>query len=83
MAAGELREYQKENNSVSMDGLPGLRAARKDMGEVLWYGDMKARLKKRNGIWQIAFVALVSALVTIITMFMLGLTTIELPTSRN
>jgi hypothetical protein len=33
---GELQDYRKEWNSESLDGLPGLRAARRDLGHKLW-----------------------------------------------
>lgn len=73
-----MREYQRDNNHESLDGLPGLRVARKDRGERLWYGDMKIKLKRRNGIWYTTFVALLSALFTMISMQMLGLSNINL-----
>ncbi|TEA13797.1 Pyridoxamine 5'-phosphate oxidase family protein ustO [Colletotrichum sidae] len=38
-----LHKYQMETNLASIDGLPGLRAARKDAGQVLWLADVKAR----------------------------------------
>jgi hypothetical protein len=43
-----LIRYQRDNNSCSIDGLPGLRAARRDAGEKgkLWLGDAKARLTR-------------------------------------
>ncbi|KAI9035485.1 pyridoxamine 5'-phosphate oxidase family protein [Aspergillus affinis] len=37
VAAGELHSYQRDNNSRSLDGLPGLKTAVKDSGRsVLW-----------------------------------------------
>lgn len=34
--AGQLHEYQRLNNSHSLDGLPGLRSALKDGGRSVW-----------------------------------------------
>ncbi|KZL82672.1 pyridoxamine phosphate oxidase [Colletotrichum incanum] len=39
-----VNKYQAETNRTSIDGLPGLRAARRDAGETLWFADAKARL---------------------------------------
>ncbi|GJC85836.1 pyridoxamine 5'-phosphate oxidase family protein ustO [Colletotrichum liriopes] len=39
-----VNKYQVETNRTSIDGLPGLRAARRDAGETLWLADAKARL---------------------------------------
>jgi hypothetical protein len=51
---GKVLEYQIETNLDSLDGLPGLRVARREAGEVLWLGDAKARMKRvlaqREGI---------------------------------
>ncbi|PNY28451.1 Pyridoxamine phosphate oxidase family protein [Tolypocladium capitatum] len=42
-----LREYQGANNAESIDGLPGLRAARRGSGQrALWVGDVKARMRR-------------------------------------
>lgn len=41
-----MHEYQGHNNADSIDGLPGLRSARRDAGQTLWVGDAKARLKR-------------------------------------
>jgi hypothetical protein len=68
IAAGKLREYQASNNNSSLDGLPGLRAARKDHGERMWYRDTQVKLRKANGPWQMVLVALLSTLITAITM---------------
>lgn len=41
-----VQEYHNETNVESMDGLPGLKAARRAVGENLWVGDAKTRVKK-------------------------------------
>lgn len=46
---GEVASYQAEHNSRSLDGLPGLRAARKDVGEALLWGDVTSRLRR---VWE-------------------------------
>lgn len=38
--------YQMTNNCRSLDGLPGLRAARREAGQRLWVGDVKARMRR-------------------------------------
>ncbi len=79
ISAGRLRDYQRDNNHESLDGLPGLRVARKDRGERLWYSDLKAKVRKQDGVWHTAFVALVSAFLTVFLMQFLGWTTLEVP----
>ena len=39
---GEMRDYQKEWNSHSLDGLPGLQVALRDAGERVWVARTKA-----------------------------------------
>ncbi|KJZ80457.1 hypothetical protein HIM_00307 [Hirsutella minnesotensis 3608] len=41
-----LHEYQGRNNAESIDGLPGLRTARRDVGQWLWVGDLGARARR-------------------------------------
>ena len=42
----ELLSYQEKNNAHSLDGLTGLRTARRGAGERLWLGDIQARVKR-------------------------------------
>lgn len=42
----QMLDYQVTNNTHSLDGLPGLKAARREAGQVLWVGDLKARLRR-------------------------------------
>jgi hypothetical protein len=42
----ELLPYQQHWNSHSLDGLNGLRSARRSGGESLWLGDIRARVKR-------------------------------------
>lgn len=39
----ELRSYQAEWNSSSLDGLPGLGVAMKDRGKMVWVSGLKVR----------------------------------------
>ncbi|MCJ1359846.1 MAG: hypothetical protein MMC33_009849 [Icmadophila ericetorum] len=57
-APNKLRAYQAANNTHSLDGLPALKAARKDSGERwLWFGDLRARGKRVvKGQWEGVFV---------------------------
>ncbi len=45
----ELLTYQQTWNSNSLDGLTGLRSARRGKGEVLWVTDLEARLRRIVG----------------------------------
>ena len=79
VAADTIHDYRAKSNSYSLDGLPGLRDARQRAGERIWYGDMKVLLRKRSDHIRIGFVALISAFLTILSMYMLGLTTLQSP----
>lgn len=67
-----MHEYRANWNRRSLDGLPGLRVARKDFGETLWLGDVGAQVRKRNGVL-LVLVAVVSALSTVATLWFLQL----------
>jgi len=43
---GEMGEYRVKNNLRSLDGLPGLRTARRDAGQRLWVEDAKAKVAR-------------------------------------
>lgn len=43
---GEMQQYQKAWNARSLDGVPGLRSARRDLGERLWLTDRTAWLRR-------------------------------------
>ena len=51
---GEMHNYQAEWNASSLDGLPGLKVARRDNGERLWLSDLRTRVRgiraQRQGI---------------------------------
>ncbi|PWW71940.1 hypothetical protein C7212DRAFT_360280 [Tuber magnatum] len=50
---GGLQKYRAEWNSNSLDGLPGLRSARREKGErALWAGDLLARVKRVGYEWE-------------------------------
>ncbi|RPB06031.1 hypothetical protein L873DRAFT_1756419 [Choiromyces venosus 120613-1] len=50
---GSLKTYQAEWNSSSLDGLPGLRSARREKGErALWVGDLVVRVKRVGCEWE-------------------------------
>ena len=42
----ELHAYQAEFNARSLDGLTGLRAARRNAGERLWLTETKAHIRR-------------------------------------
>lgn len=46
ITANKLNEYRKEWNYDSLDGLTGLKAARRDKGEILWLTDLGAWFRR-------------------------------------
>ena len=80
--ADTIHEYRSRNNAYSLDGLPGLKVARRHRGERLWLSDLRAAMRQRNSALHSALVAMVSAVLTVITMYMLGLTTFEFISAR-
>ena len=44
-----LRSYQAQNNAASLDGLTGLRSARRDNGEILLLTEAKATYRRVTG----------------------------------
>ncbi|KFX94457.1 hypothetical protein V490_04357 [Pseudogymnoascus sp. VKM F-3557] len=48
MDKNELFQYRRNNNHDSLDGLTGLKSARRDRGELMWVTDVRAWLRK---IW--------------------------------
>ncbi|KAL2004567.1 hypothetical protein VTN00DRAFT_3452 [Thermoascus crustaceus] len=47
-----LADYQVQWNARSLDGLPGLRAARRRAGEKLWYQDLGAKIVRAVTPWE-------------------------------
>lgn len=72
---GVMNDYRAKMNSRSLDGLPGLRVARKDKGEMLLLRDLEAQVRKRNGV-QVLLVAVLSSLITMLTLCLLGCTNV-------
>ena len=75
VSAGVMDDYRARMNRRSLDGLPGLRIARKDAGERLLIGDLEAQVRKKNGV-QLVLLAVMSADLTVMTLHLLGLTTL-------
>ena len=46
---GQLREYQQQWNSQSLDGLPGLQSAQKDNGQWVWVGRLRNWIRCHRG----------------------------------
>lgn len=67
-----LLDYHKETNVLSMDGLPGLRAARRSVGETLWFTDAKAHARKVFAQSEAIAVGFVLALLLYVVMVSLG-----------
>jgi hypothetical protein len=67
-----LLDYHKETNVLSMDGLPGLRAARRSVGETLWITDAKAQVRKVFAQSEAIAVGFVLALLLYVVMVFMG-----------
>jgi hypothetical protein len=76
---GVMDDYRAKMNSRSLDGLPGLRVARKDKGEYLWIRDLEAQVRKYDGL-RLGLVALISSFFTLVAAYLLGC--LELPDVR-
>lgn len=64
--AGKIFEYQKQNNVYSIDGLPGLKTARKDIGQWLLLADLQAsfgRIMKEKAAMCFGFIVGILVLV--------------------
>lgn len=61
MDKNELFQYQQKNNHDSLDGLTGLKSARRDRGEQMWLGDIRAWTRKVWGQKDAMFVGFMLA----------------------
>lgn len=84
---GVMDKYRANWNRRSLDGLPGLRVARRDYGEYLFLGDVKAKLFKTlraspgGNLLLLVLVAILSSLLTAVGLYLLGLTVVKPGTS--
>lgn len=63
-----MQEYQAKNNRRSLDGLAGLRAARRTRNEMLWLEDAKIWAKRMIRQWDALLLgALLTVLVILLT----------------
>ncbi|KAJ6782191.1 hypothetical protein PWT90_03696 [Aphanocladium album] len=46
VSKNSAHKYQAQHNARSMDGLPGMKTARRDNNEILWVGDAAAYLRR-------------------------------------
>jgi len=71
----ELHSYQVANNCNSLDGLTGLKTARRDRGDRLWVGDMTASLQRvlaqREALMAGVFIGILLALLARLTQILL------------
>ena len=44
--SNQLLDYQAENNSSSLDGCPGMRAAMRDHGDIVWLALARAGVRR-------------------------------------
>lgn len=50
--ANTMQDYHNEANVYSMDGLPGLKAARRGVGQSILVGDARARITRLMAQWE-------------------------------
>lgn len=74
----KTRAYQAANNSDSLDGLPGLRVARKTRGDFLLIGDVQNWLRRHRQPTDLLIVSLLSVVTTVAVLQWAGLTTFHL-----
>ncbi|KAG7006486.1 pyridoxamine 5'-phosphate oxidase family protein ustO [Physcia stellaris] len=65
---GALEDYQAHWNADSLDGLTGLRAARRKNGERLWVTDLRARYRRVMGQREARWWGFVEGLVTMLVL---------------
>ncbi|MCJ1322442.1 hypothetical protein MMC15_007790 [Xylographa vitiligo] len=51
-AKDALRAYQAHFNDKSLDGLPGLKVCRRDVGERMWATDARAMIRRVGAQWE-------------------------------
>ena len=73
MEKGELEEYQRDWNYDSLDGLTGMRAARRQRGERMWIGDARTWIRRNQSVVDRVFVAVFSSLLTVMLLWFWGL----------
>ena len=66
-----LRSYQAQNNAASLDGLTGLRTARKDNREILLVADARATYRRVTGNSEALLWGVALGMVTMLVMVML------------
>lgn len=59
----KVQEYHRKNNVDSIDGLPGLRTARRAVGQTLWLADLQSWASRRAAEWQSVCLGFLLALV--------------------
>ena len=73
MKNSKLEDYQKTNNSMSLDGLPGLKCARKAEGHSLWMDLLETRAKRVIAQKDALFTGVLFAVLIMVLMRMAGL----------
>jgi hypothetical protein len=68
-----LECYKIKNNGNSLDGLPGLKVARKSRGEWLWLGDVVARTRRVSSEWEAIILGILIAFTSFFTLKQLGI----------
>ena len=66
-----LLDYQAECNSSSIDGCPGMRAAMRDHGDVVWFTLARARVRRMAAQKEALIVGIVLGMVLLLVSEML------------
>lgn len=69
----KIQDYHLQNNLYSMDGLPGLRTARRDVGQKLFVVDLTARAKRVAAEGEALMVGFAAATLLVSGLWWLGL----------
>lgn len=58
---GKMEDYRSKNNFRSLDGLGGLKAARRSRGEIMWLNDFKLYLRQLSYQWDAILIGMLLA----------------------
>ncbi|MCJ1387106.1 hypothetical protein MMC17_010235 [Xylographa soralifera] len=75
VAKDALRGYQARFNDKSLDGLPGLKVCRRDVGERLWVTDARAMCRRVGAQWEGVLVGVLVGWLVVGVMVLLGMKT--------
>lgn len=56
-----MADYQAKNNARSLDGTAGLKAARRQKGETIWFEDFKLHVRRLAHQWDAVLIGMLLA----------------------